>query len=139
VSEQRDPFQVLFRCDCCARRSGRAQILATANRDGSPNEWGWRPPDGWRLWYARRLQRPLRLAETTQHLTVWATGGTPHGPRERMGRVVQPGHRFILVPLTKPSVALNCPTCLARPRLARAKLVELAEQTLAAGRRDAYV
>jgi hypothetical protein len=40
---------------------------------------------------------------------------------------------------TKPSVALNCPTCPARPRLARAKLVELAEQTLAAGRRDAYV
>jgi transposase InsO family protein len=139
VSKQRDRFQIAFRCDRCARRHGRAQILATANRDATPNAWGIRPPDGWRLWYARRLPKRVRLAETPQSLTVVSAGGAPHGPRKRMGLVVQPGHRLILVPLTAPAAALDCPDCPARPRLSRAKLVELAEQTLAAGRRDVYV
>jgi hypothetical protein len=79
------------------------------------------------------------LVNTTGRLTVISAGGAPHGPRERTGPVVQPGHRFVLVPLTAPAAALDCPNCRARPRLARAKLVALAEQALAAGRRDAYV
>lgn len=81
----------------------------------------------------------VSLVETAWHLTVLSAGGAPHGPRRRMGRVVQPGHRFILVPLTAPAAALDCPNCPARPRLSRAKLVELAQQALAAGRHDAYV
>jgi hypothetical protein len=36
-------------------------------------------------------------------------------------------------------VQLICPKCSARPRLSRAKLVELAEQAMAASRYDAYV
>jgi hypothetical protein len=50
--------------------------------------------------------------------------------------------RFQLIPLTNPDVSavqLICPKCSARPRVARAKLVELAEQAMATGRHDAYV
>jgi hypothetical protein len=36
-------------------------------------------------------------------------------------------------------VQLICPKCSARPRLSRAKLVELAEQAMATSRYDAYV
>jgi hypothetical protein len=36
------------------------------------------------------------------------------------------------------AVQLICPKCSARPRLSRAKLDELAEQAMAAGRHDAY-
>ena len=72
---------------------------------------------------------------------VWSAGGHPHGPRTRVGPVLVPGgHRFVLVPLSMwaPAAQLICYRCPARPRVARAKLVELAEQAMAAGRRDAY-
>lgn len=62
--------------------------------------------------------------------------------RERVGPVLQPGGlRFVWVPLKAGllSAQLICYKCPARPRLSRAKLVELAEQAVAAGRRDAYV
>jgi hypothetical protein len=52
----------------------------------------------------------------------------------------KPG-RFQLVPLDNPAVSavqLICAKCSARPRVARAKLAELAEQAMAAGRHDAY-
>jgi hypothetical protein len=63
-------------------------------------------------------------------------------PRERVGPVLQPGGlRWVLIPMKAGlrAAELICYQCPARPRVARAKLVELAVQTEAAGRRDAYV
>jgi hypothetical protein len=65
-------------------------------------------------------------------------GAVPDQPKRG---VVQHG-RFVLVSLwafEASAAQLICQKCKARPRVAMAKLVELAEQAEAAGRRDAYV
>jgi len=134
-----DQFDVIYYCNQCARRSGRLRVMAAAKHDPTPSAWGIRPPHGWRIWYARRLPKKIRLEDTAGYLTVISAGGAPHGPRKRQGLVVQPNLRFVLVPLAGSSAALDCRRCPARPRETRETLVELAERTVAAGRRDAYV
>ena len=134
MSEQREPDRVVFYCDRCAQRDGRKRILAVAERGGDP----WFPQrDDWRLSVARRVgQAPVvpGAAVATSH-----SGGLPHGEPKRV--TMQLRRRLALVPilLFDPAAQLICRHCKARPRVARAKLVELADQAEAAGRRDAYV
>jgi len=131
VAEQPDSYAVVFRCDRCARRSGRAPVLAVGNPDPSaPVEWSWR------LW-ARRASHPLPPMEKggiSSH-----GGGVPHGSMRRLDTRGRQNTRLALIPLMAPAAQLICHRCKAKPRVARAKLVELAEQAMAAGRRDAYV
>jgi hypothetical protein len=56
-------------------------------------------------------------------------------------RVILEGGRFVWVPLhpvVSPAARLICNHCPAKPRVARAKLVELAKQAEIRDRRDAY-
>jgi hypothetical protein len=110
--------------------------------------------DGWRFWLARRGGRKVTVPlydgrqVPTVALVTPTIGGHLHGPRQRIGPVLQPGgHRFVLVPLdvAAPAAQLICYRNVPRgerqhrPRVARSTLVELAEHTVAFGRRDAYV
>jgi hypothetical protein len=147
MSEQPAPNDVLFYCDACARRSGRRRFLAAGDQDRAMS-------DGWRLWLARRGGRKVTVPlyggrqVPTVALVTPTIGGRLHGPRQRIGPVLQPGgHRFVLVPLdvAAPAAELVCYRNVPRgerqhrPRVARTMLVELAEQTIASGRCDAYV
>jgi hypothetical protein len=61
---------------------------------------------------------------------------------DRPKRFVGNYGRFQLVPLSAldaSAAGLICQKCPARPRVELAKLTELAEQAMAAGRHDAYV
>jgi hypothetical protein len=141
VSEQREPHDVVIYCDRCASRYGSRRLLAAADRYPGPGPGTAYPSDGWRFWLGRRAGRKVRITDGGYMPLMRSAGGVPHGPRERVGPVLQPGgHRFGLVPLDMwtPAAQLICHKCPARPRVARAKLVELAERAVAAGRRDAY-
>ncbi|HEV8425709.1 MAG TPA: hypothetical protein VGS14_11040 [Actinomycetes bacterium] len=143
MAEQPLPHDVVFYCDQCARRHGSRRLLAAADRYSEPGPGTAWPSDGWRLWLGRRSGRKVRLTSVTGP-TALSGGGHPdkRRPRERVGPVLRPGGlRFLWVPLDMwaPAAQLICYKCSARPRVARAKLVELAEQAMAAGRHDAYV
>jgi hypothetical protein len=93
----------------------------------------------WRLRVARRTSRPIS-PERVQAGSIrsYSGGAVPDRPRHIAPK---PG-RFQLVPLhafETSAAQLVCPKCKARPRVAVAKLVELADRALAAGRHDAYV
>jgi hypothetical protein len=113
-----------------------ARLLAVAERGPHP----WCHPDLWHLWRFSVARRAGR-APTEPGVAVATSrgGGIPHGDRKRVA--MQVGRRLALVPLSLDDSAaqLICRHCKARPRVSRAKLVELAEQAVAAGRRDAYV
>jgi hypothetical protein len=117
----------VFYCDRCAQRDGRKRILAVAERG---------PDRHWRLSVFRRAGRAP--AEPGVAVATSRTGGVPHGERKRVA--MQVGRRLVLVPLHPFATAaqLICRHCKARPRPSRTKLVEMAEQTVAKGRRDAY-
>jgi hypothetical protein len=147
MSEQPAPHDVVFYCDPCARRSGRRRLLAAADRDAATS-------DGWRFWLARRGGRKVMVPLYNGRqvpavaLVTPTIGGHLHGPRQRIGPVLQlGGHRFVLVPfdVAAPAAQLICYRNVPkgqrphRPRVARTTLVELAERAVAYGRRDAYV
>jgi hypothetical protein len=121
---------VVFRCDRCARQHGRAPVLAMAHRD---------PAEGWALFLARRTSQSAHVGS----VQPWG------GPTKRNARLsymtpdAKPGEsRLLLILFTASTAAqLACRRrgCSAKPRVARATLVEMAEQTIAAGRHDAYV
>lgn len=126
----------MFYCDRCARRDGRKRILAVAERGPHP----WCPPDLWNLWGFSVVRRAGRApSEPGVAVATSYSGGVPHGEPKRVAMRV--GRRLALVPLNlfEPAAQLVCRHCKARPRVARAQLVELADQAEAAGRRDAYV
>ena len=87
---------------------------------------------------ARRSRRPISPERARAEPIRSYSGGAVPDHRNRF--FPKPG-RFQLVPLTNPAVLavqLICPKCSARPRLSRAKLVDLAEQAMADDRHDAY-
>jgi hypothetical protein len=133
VSEQSAAYRVTFYCDRCAQRWGRGPILAVADREP------WMVEGDWRLQVTRRSSRPISPERVKAgSIRSYSGGAIPDRPRSIAPK---PG-RFQLVPLhafETSAAQLVCPKCKARPRVALAKLVELAEQALAAGRRDAYV
>lgn len=130
--EQPKRFDVVFYCDQCAQHSGRRRILAAAARDN-------RLPEGRRLWIGRRL--PRRPSQSWRQGAPFAHSYSGGAVPDNRTRVMLPSGRFVWVPLhpvASPAAQLICYTCTARPRVARTKLVELAEQAEARGRRDAY-
>jgi hypothetical protein len=108
-------------------------MLAVANRE---SDW---PEGQWWVQVARRSRRPISPERArAEPVRSYSGGAVP----DRPNRFFPTPGRFQLVPLNNPdasAVQLICPKCSARPRVARAKLVELADQTEAAGRHDAYV
>lgn len=134
VVEQPEPYVVGFYCDACARRSGRRRLLAVANRN--PVRF-----DGWDVAVVRRAGQP----RPGEH-PLGNDGGVPHGDFP-MPILSAPGKRSVAVSISPmdPAAQLQCRRKVPegerphRPRVARSKLVELAEQTEAAGRHDAYV
>ena len=141
VTEQPDSLSVGFYCDLCAQQSGRRRMLGVASQ--SPTTFG-----GWDVWIARRVGRaphPEGMAARPSPLTIANDGGVPHGVPEPIATA--PGRRLVLIPISPltPAAQFICRRKVPRgqrphrPRVARTKLVELAEQAVAAGRRDAYV
>jgi hypothetical protein len=66
----------------------------------------------------------------------YSGGAVPDRPRNIAPK---PGRFQLVPPLPEASAAqLICPKCPARPRVAVAKLMELADHAEAAGRHDAY-
>jgi len=134
VSEQGEPYVVGFYCDPCARRSGRRRLLASAH--SNPATYG-----GWDILVGRRVGRP-RPGDKP----VGNDGGVPHG-HFPIPVLSADGKRSVFVAISplESAVQLKCRRKVPkgerphRPRVARTKLVELAEQAKAAGRRDAYV
>lgn len=132
MSEQSDAYRVTFYCDCCAQRWGRGPVLAVAHRG---SDW---PEGQWWVQVARRSRRPISPERArAESVKSYSGGAVP----DRPNRFIPTPGRFQLVPLTNPDVSavrLICRKCSARPRVARVKLVELAEQAMAGGRHDAY-
>jgi hypothetical protein len=106
---------IAIRCDVCHRRYGRAPVLAMVDGDGRGDR---------DVTVARRRSRRIGVVRAG----------------DRVGAPRVPGARLDLEPLTASWAQLVCPTrnCTHKPREARAKLVELAEQARAANRPDAY-
>jgi hypothetical protein len=103
---------VTLRCDRCARDLGtKAPALAICNR----TEGGW-----WQVIAVQRMSRDMRDQPPVAGYQPFT--GRGHG-----------------LDLRAPGQALACRRCKARPRVSRRNLVELVEEALAAGRRDAYV
>jgi hypothetical protein len=131
VPEQRDQYRVAVYCDRCAQRRGRGPVLAVAQREP------WMVDGHWQLKVARRL--PRRLPPESPRVVTSYSGGAVPDRRKRWQ--AERGRRLVLVPvhaLERSAALLICQKCKARPRVAVAKLVELAEQAMAAGRHDAY-
>ena len=132
VSEQSDAYRVTFYCDRCAQRWGRGPVLAVADREP------WMVEGHWRFHIARRTPRRLSPERVRMgSMKSYSGGAVPDQPRRFAPKV----GRFQLVPLSAfhaSAAGLICPKCKARPRVAIEKLVELAEQAMAAGRHDAY-
>jgi hypothetical protein len=133
VSEQAEPYAIGIYCDPCARRSGRRRLLAVAQRN--PATFG-----GWDIAVARRAGRAHPGDKP-----VGNDGGVPHGDFPEPA-LTAPGKRLRLIPISplESATQLVCRRKVPkgerphRPRMARTRVVELAEQAAAAGRRDAY-
>ena len=111
-------------------------MLGVANRN--PATVG-----GWDIWVARRDgHSPQR-----RHHAGGNDGGVPHGDVSQLTVARRPDKRLALIPIypLTPATQLKCRRKVPegerphRARVARMKLVELAEQAEAAGRHDAYV
>jgi hypothetical protein len=92
----------------------------------------------WRLRVARRLPRRLPPDLLPFPVKSYSGGAVP----DRPARAVVRSGRYVFVQVRALDVSaaqLICQKCKARPRVALAKLIELAEQAMAAGRHDAYV
>ena len=91
----------------------------------------------WRFRIARRL--PTR--RLSDEAPFWVKSHSGGAVPDRPNRGVVKRGRFALVPLSAfeaSAAQLVCHRCKARPRVAVTKLVELAEQAMNTGRRDAY-
>ena len=132
MPEQSHLYRVTFYCDPCAQRWGRGPVLAVAEREP------WMAEGHWRFEVARRTPRKVSPERARiGALTSYSGGAVPDQPKRFVGK---PG-RFQLIPLSAfdtSAAGLICRKCPARPRVALAKLIELAEQAMAAGRHDAY-
>jgi hypothetical protein len=132
VLEQRNRYRVTVYCDCCAQRWGRGPVLAVADRLPGMVE------GHWKLQIARRASRKLSPERVRAgSMKSYSGGAVPDQPQHFAPK---PG-RFQLVPLRAldaSAAQLICSKCPARPRVTLAKLIDLAEQTMAAGRHDAY-
>jgi hypothetical protein len=131
VSEQPNRYSVTFYCDRCAQRWGYAPVLAVANREP------WMVEGHWWLQVARRLPRRLPPELLPFPVKSHSGGAVPDQPK----RAVVKRGRFALVRLSAleaSAAQLICQKCKARPRVAVTKLIELAEQAMAASRHDAY-
>jgi hypothetical protein len=111
-------------------------VIADGGAGGAvEREPGW--PEGY--WYKRIARRlPRRVpSERAPSVMPHSGGAVPDYPQRT---IVERGRRLVLVQLDGRATAaqLICTKCKARPRVAVAKLVELAEQAMAAGRHDAY-
>jgi hypothetical protein len=125
------------KCDRCARDLGRRAPTLAVCRWVSSSAWAEGLRDHWELiGLGQRNRRPLEVqgtprptvpGRTLSGQTVMATPGMVH-PRTRDKH-----------PVTARRVELACRRCGARPRVARRRLYELAEQAVAAGRRDFYL
>jgi hypothetical protein len=131
VREQPNQYRVTFYCDRCARRDGRNRIVAVADRGVDPQH-----PDFWWMSVARRAGRAP--TKPSSAVGTSRSGGLPHGESKRVK--MQVGRRLVLVPLhpLDSAAQLICRHCKARPRIAQAKLIQLADQAMAIGRHDAY-
>ena len=132
MAKQTNQYRVTFYCDQCAQRWGRGPVLAVADRG---SDW---PEGQWWVQVARRIRQPISPERArAESVKSYSGGAVPDRPK----RFLPTPGRFQLVPLTNPEVSaarLICRKCSARPRVALAKLIELAEQAMAAGRHDAY-
>jgi hypothetical protein len=119
---------VVFRCDRCARRFGRAPVLAKAARNSG---------EGWGLWLARRTGRHPHSGMALP----WGGPPNANGKLFYLSHGSKPGEsRLLWIPFTESAAQLACRRrCGARPRVARTMLIKMAEQAIAAGRHDAYV
>jgi hypothetical protein len=92
----------------------------------------------WLLDVTRRSSRKISPERVRAgSIRSYSGGAVPDRPRHIAPK---PG-RFQLIPVLAfetSAAQLICPKCRARPRVAVAKLIELAEQAMAAGRHDAY-
>jgi hypothetical protein len=132
MAEQRDQYRVTFHCDLCAQRWGRGPVLAVAEREP------WMVEGHWRFQVARRTPRKVTPERARiGSIPSYSGGAIPDYPT----RIAPKVGRFQLVPLSvfhTSAARLICQRCKARPRVAVEKLIELAEQAMAAGRHDAY-
>jgi hypothetical protein len=127
VREQTDAYRVIFYCDRCAQRWGRGPVLAVAEREP------WMVEGHWWLRVARRLPRRV---EAPLPAKSYSGGAVPDQPKRF---VVERGRiGFVQLSVQATAALLICQKCKARPRVAIAKVIELAEQAMAAGRHDAY-
>jgi hypothetical protein len=130
------PVEVTVRCEPCARDLGRsAPALVSCVRPGN-GRWtiiG--------LFRGGRRQRDIkvdfskdpRFRGTRDALQRRLGADYPGAPDRTASRIDAIRHR------KGSGVELTCRRCSHRPRVSRRRLYELAEQALAAGRRDAYV
>jgi hypothetical protein len=119
VAKQTELFDVVFRCDPCDRRHGHAPVLAAADEGAA---------GGWSFWVADRggiRGRAVAVREAPDALArLYGT---------------EPSTRLGFLPLTAAAAHLACRRCPHRPRLATARLIELAEQAVADGRQEVFV
>jgi hypothetical protein len=126
MSEQSDRTWVNIRCWPCHRRFGEAPLLAVAERKAG----------AWEVAVALRAGR--RGDEEQGILTPERRWLDPrHAQAE--SRLLVWGGNVMLYPVPEGAAHLACRRCQARPRVARAQLVELAEQALADGCRDVFI
>lgn len=126
MAEQREQYDVTFYCNKCALRRGKMVTVGVAAHDLGGE---------WRFWVTRRADRAAFATVAGP-----AVGDPPRKLLAFGNYLETPGRRVVHVPFTSGSAAqFICRGCPARPREARAVMVELAERTVAAGRRDAYV
>jgi hypothetical protein len=131
MSKQGDLMRVAIRCDVCLRGCGRPPALAEAVRDASGG------------WQVQVLVRAGRQDLNYRRVQIAA----PHGRRilaEESGKriiAVLVGERKRRVLVSHKGVQLDCSHshCRHAPRESVHTLLVLAEQAVAAGRRDAYV
>jgi hypothetical protein len=126
MSQQPNLNRVFFKCWACRRQHGPTPLLAVA-------EWA----DGqWWVYINRRHGRGMRELQATSRGGV----GEPRDKPVPINPTWRPDSRSVLMPFRGlKGTRLACTRCTARPGVARAALVALAEETAAAGRHEAYL
>ena len=128
MAEQPRRVQVLARCKKCDRRYNQQPILAVVDR---------RPGEPWKVDVVVRTGRRGDLPG------LHRKGAAPDGPLLRPDQVVEPqgAIRLAMTPVTGSAAQMACQrdNCGAKPRAARAWLIEQAEQAIAEGRAEFLV
>jgi hypothetical protein len=141
VAKQLDPIVVVAFCARCQRWNRQAPALAVIARPADaplPDEYGWA------VWAVRK-PNPRNLPPNRTRIA----GAHPAWPDSDLGdsigqvfaRRAAAGERrrVVLVPVLHNPVQLTCRTCGPRAPAKVARLVKLADESLAADRRDAYL